>query len=184
MSFTSDTWEEYSLFSLGLPVFGFSDGLQVKRPEAGAGGAAAPLAVIYDGKETRLWRPRDPGVWGSHGSVGVSPRPNGATPQLPWPHQGGKIILGGNLWAERCAFQSNSISLSLLPLSSLSPARAAWDVSVEVTCGEQCHVKSLWRLHQSPRDSNLSSRLFSSHLIFISEWVHWINLPKHIHLYY
>lgn len=111
------------------------------------------------------------------GSVGIAwvsgsfPRPNGATPELPWPHRRGKIILGGNLWAERCAFQSNSISLSLLPLSSLSSSRAAWDVSVEVTCGEQCHVKSLWRLHQSPPGSNLSSELFSSHLIFISEWV-------------
>lgn len=157
MSFTSDTWEEYSFF---LPASQSQASLMVTSEEARGRSRRGCSAIIYDGKQTRLWRPRDPGVWGSHGSVGVSPRPNGATPELPWPHKGGKIILGGNLWAERCAFQSNSISLSLLPLSSLSSARAAWDVSVEVTCGERCHVKSLWRLHQFPRDSDLSSRLF------------------------
>lgn len=158
-------------FSLGPPVFGFSDGVQAKRPEAGAWGAVAPLAVIYNGKQTRLWWPRDPGVWGLHGSVGVSPPPEWSNTKAAATPQRGKIILGGNLWAERCAFQSNSISLSLLPLSSLSSARAAWDVSVEVTCGEQCHVKSLWRLHQSPRDSDLSSRLFFLPPYFFYLWM-------------
>lgn len=50
---------------------------------------------------------------------------------------------------EKCAFQSNSVSLSLLPLASLSAPVTAWDVTVLVlTCGEQCHVNFLWRLRK------------------------------------
>lgn len=67
---------------------------------------------------------------------------------------------GGNLCTGKCAFQSNSISLSLLPLSSLSSPGTAWDVSVVVTCGEQCHVKFLWWLCRGSNCLTFNHRLY------------------------
>lgn len=72
-----------------------------------------------------------------------SPHPLVDTLKLSWVWKE-KI---GNLRTGKCAFQSNSISLSLLPLPSLSSPGTAGDVSVLVlTCGELCHVNFLWRL--------------------------------------
>lgn len=36
-------------------------------------GPQCMMPVICHGKQTRLWCPCDPGVWGSHGSMGFSP---------------------------------------------------------------------------------------------------------------
>lgn len=80
-------------------------------------GLQCMMRVICHGKQMRFWCPCDPGVWGSHGSMGLSPF---------WTHSscchcvGGKS--GGNLCTGKCEFQSNSICLLLLPLSSLSSA--------------------------------------------------------------
>lgn len=102
-------------------------------------GLQCMMPLIYHGKQSRLWCPCDPGVWGSHGSVGFSPL---------WTHLSCHECerKRSQIWtAGKNAFQSNSIGLSLLPLPSLSSPGTAWDVSALVlTCGEKCHVKFLW----------------------------------------
>lgn len=103
-------------FLLGYPISGCSEGFYW----GGRGqeqGLQCMMCVICHGKQMRFWCPCDPGVWGSHGSMGLS---------LFWTHSscrdcvGGKS--GGNLCTGMCEFQSNSICLLLLPLSSLSSA--------------------------------------------------------------
>lgn len=123
---------DYS-FVLGSPFSGFSDGFQLKRPETGAGAAehdACDLPWETDKVAMPLWPRSVEIVWVS----GVFPLVD--TFKLLWLCR----EKGGNLCTEKSAFQSESISLSLLPSSVSSPG-TAWDVRVVATCGEQCNVK-------------------------------------------
>lgn len=115
---------DYS-FVVGSPFSGFSDGFQLKRPEAGAGAAehdACDLPWETDKVAMPLW-PRSVemcvGQWGFPPCGHISSK-------LLWLHR----EKGGNLCTEKSAFQSDSISLSLLPLSSVSSPGTAWDVRV------------------------------------------------------
>ena len=71
-----------------------------RRGQGQEQGLQCMMPLIHHGKQTRLWCPCDPGVWGSHGST---PPPLMDTFELSWVWE--EIA---NLSTGKCAVQSNS----------------------------------------------------------------------------